>query len=110
MTPPDSENISAGKKGKARAWIAVGCAAGLGILLTVGILLRADHPSSADVKGEPGISYSHDTVASVPWSIHIVKVDRKRKDIAFVAPKAKGKILGVSTISEQARTLPPEMG
>jgi len=110
MTPPDSENVGPGKKGKTKAWIAIGCAAGLGILLAVGILLRADHPSTADVKGEPGISYTHDIVASVPWSIHVVKVDRKRKDIAFAAPLAKGKVLGVSTIAEQARTLPPEIG
>src|SRR5437899_4236720 len=109
MSQPENE-LRSGRKGKTKAWIALGCTAALGVLLAVGILLRADHPSSSDVKGEPGISYSHDTVDSVPWSIHVVKVDRKRKDIAFVAPLAKGKILGVSTISEQARTLPPEMG
>ena len=61
-------------------------------------------------KSEPGVTYRNDRVASVPWSIHIVKVDRTRKDLAFQAPLALGTVLGVSLISEQARAIPPALG
>ena len=59
---------------------------------------------------EPGVTHRHEQVASAPWSIHIVKVDRTRKDLAFYAPLATGTVLGVNLISEQARDIPPGMG
>jgi hypothetical protein len=46
----------------------------------------------------------------VPWSIHLIKIDRARKDLTFVAPLARDKVLGVSRISEQARAIPAEIG
>ena len=61
-------------------------------------------------KSEPGVTHRHDRVAGVPWSIHIVKVDRTRKDIAFHAPLATGTVLGVSLISEQAQAVSPDIG
>jgi hypothetical protein len=39
-----------------------------------------------------------------------VKVDRSRKDLTFFAALATGQVLGVSRISEQARSIPPEIG
>jgi len=28
---------------------------------------------------EPGVSYTNDRVAAVPWSIHVLKIDRSRR-------------------------------
>ena len=62
------------------------------------------------IQSEPGVTHRNDRVASAPWSIHIVKVDRTRQDLAFYAPLATGTVLGVNLISEQARDIPPAMG
>ena len=59
---------------------------------------------------EPGVTHRHEQVASEPWSIHVVKVDRTRQDLAFYAPLATGTVLGVNLISEQARDIPPGIG
>ncbi len=87
--------------------IIVVCVADLAAFLGLG------NPGSAaarEPKSEPGVSYKNERVASVPWSIHVLKIDRTRKDLTYVAAHAKGKVLGVSLIAEQARTVPPEIG
>jgi len=40
----------------------------------------------------------------------VLKIDRSRKDLTFIAAHAKDKVLGVSRIAEQARALRPEIG
>jgi len=75
-----------------------------------GILLRAGDSDAREAKSEPGVAYSNDKVDRVPWSIHVVKIDRSRKDLAFFSAHAKDKVLGVSLISEQARAIPREIG
>ena len=59
---------------------------------------------------EPGVTHFNDRIASEPWSIHVVKVDRSRKDLGFIAPLAMGTVLGVSRISEQAEAIPRAQG
>src|ERR1041384_6395778 len=82
-------------------------ALGLAFLLA---LAWAVPTEAREIKSEPGISYDHDTVEKEPWSIHIIKVDRSRKDLGFFAPHARGKVLGVSLLADQARSIPPEIG
>jgi len=72
--------------------------------------VRADVSDARQAKSEPGVAYSNDRVARVPWSIHVVKVDRSRKDLTFFSAHAKDKVLGVSMIAEQARAIPREIG
>jgi hypothetical protein len=67
-------------------------------------------PNARPLNSEPGISYTNDVVPSVPWSIHVVKIDRSRKDLTFFSAHARGKVLGVSLIAEQARSIPPQLG
>ncbi len=86
------------------------CAAGLLVSLAAGILARADVSDAREAKTEPGVAYSNDRVARVPWSIHVVKIDRSRKDLAFFSAHARDKVLGVSLIAEQARAIPREIG
>jgi hypothetical protein len=85
-------------------------AAGLAVFLGVGLLVRAGASDAREPKSELGVSYSNDRIARAPWSIHILKIDRSRKDLAFVAAHARDKVLGVSLISQQARAVPPEIG
>lgn len=62
------------------------------------------------ISSEPGITYTNERVASVPWSIHVLKVDRSRKDLTFYTALARNKVLGVSLIRDQARSVPAEFG
>ena len=57
-----------------------------------------------------GVFYSHDKVADVPWSIHVLKIDRGRADLEFQTTLAKGAAMGLGTMTEQMKTLPPELG
>ena len=86
------------------------CGVALVGLLAAGILARADVSDSSPAKSEPGVTYSSDKVAHVPWSIHVVKVDRSRKDLTFFSAHAKDKVLGVGLLAEQARAIPREIG
>src|ERR1041385_2860786 len=66
---------------------------GFGILLWLTAALASDltnHPSAtlstnhpASLARGPGITYKHDDVTEVPWSIHLVQVDRSRADLKF---------------------------
>ena len=46
----------------------------------------------------------------IPWSIHVIKIDRARKDLTFFSAHARGKVLGVSLLAEQARAVPAALG
>src|SRR5262249_54435731 len=90
--------------------IAAASATILAVLLTVRVLVRAGGSGTRDPKPEPGLSYKNDRIARVPWSIHVLKIDRTRKDLTFFSAHAKDKILGVSLIADQARAVPREVG
>ena len=57
-----------------------------------------------------GISYHHDKVSKVPWSIHVVKVARGRGDLELRTMLGKGARLGLSTLAQQIDALPPDAG
>lgn len=58
----------------------------------------------------PGLEYLHERIGEVPWSIHVVKVDRTRPDFRVVSTLAQGTILGLSPLTEQIRSLPAGAG
>src|ERR1041385_3071597 len=102
---------SSPRKARKRSWmIAIIGGASLVVLLAVGALVRAGASEARPAKSEPGISYTNTRVASVPWSIHVLKIDRSRKDLAFFSAHAKERVLGVSLIADQARAVPREIG
>src|SRR5436305_625474 len=96
-----------------------------GVILAVGLLLAffvftATTSLRTNVKAgstsdsvEPGIVHIHDakeTPSGEPWSIHVLKIDRSRKDLIFCTPIARRQILGVSRISEIAAEIPASVG
>ena len=93
-----------------KARLVLALVAVVALLLTLGFLRPAAHSDSRDSSSEPGLTYIHDVQSQVPWSIHIVKIDRSRKDLAYYTPLARDKILGISRLSEQARVVPAELG
>ena len=90
------------------------CVLGLASLLVVVIfgsrMIAHGDPSTRDATAEPGLSYTNIRVASEPWSIHVLKIDRSRKDLTFFAAHARDKVLAVSLIAEQAQSVPRDVG
>jgi large repetitive protein len=75
--------------------------------------VRAIEPQTtafAQTQAEPGITYTNVKVVSEPWSIHVLKIDRSRKDLTFFTAHARDKVLGVSLLADQARAIPREFG
>jgi len=56
------------------------------------------------------VFYTNEVVASVPWSIHILKIDRTRQDVRFTTTLGGGKVLGMGVVSEQIKSLPAGAG
>lgn len=71
---------------------------------------RPVHGSSREISAEPGISYFQERIPEEPWSIHVIKVERSRHDLDFYAPLAGGRVLGLATLSAQARSIPRALG
>jgi hypothetical protein len=85
------------------------------MLLALGVigprmLSQARASDAREATSEPGLTYTNVRVANVPWSIHVLKIDRSRKDLTFFAAHAKDKVLGVSLLADQARAVPRELG
>lgn len=79
-----------------------------GVLVSGG-LLGATDPTPFPKNGH-GVSYVNDRVAEGPWSIHILKIDRSREDYEWHTTLGKGCKLGLSTLREQVKLLPAELG
>lgn len=66
--------------------------------------------SSVPAKHDRGFSYQHVPVPDVPWSIHILKVERNRRDLEFHTTLARSNAIGMAVVSAQVKTLPPDLG
>lgn len=86
------------------------CIAGSALLFAIGFVPEASAAGPSLLRSEPGLSYTNIKVASEPWSIHVLKIDRSQKDLAFFSAHAKNRVLGVSLVAEQARAVPSEIG
>ena len=74
------------------------------------LLLRASDERPQPPRGGLGIKYDHDEDSKMPWSIHVLKIDRTRTDLEFHTTLGRGGSIGYSTLSEQLKTLPPALG
>ncbi len=57
-----------------------------------------------------GILYTNYRIRSEPWSIHVVKVDRKNPSFELRSMHAEAKALGLSTLTEQIDLVPASAG
>lgn len=78
--------------------------------LTCTPLVRATSPTNQPAARGPGITYEHDEVPEVPWSIHIAKVDRSRADIGLETTMGGGTQFGMNLVSEQVKSIPTNAG
>ena len=56
------------------------------------------------------VSYTNEVVPSIPWSIHVVKIDRARQNVRFCTTLGGGNVLGMGIVSDQVKTLPAGAG
>ncbi|HTL58363.1 MAG TPA: phosphodiester glycosidase family protein [Candidatus Limnocylindrales bacterium] len=61
-------------------------------------------------KFERWFSYTNVVIDDIPWSIHIVKLDRSSRGFEFVTTLGRGTNFGMGTVSEQLKALPRELG
>lgn len=75
---------------------------------------RAARPAPAQAAAGPaGVTYRNHKLTTddgQPWSLHILKIDRSRKDLGFYSAHARDQVLAVSYIKDQAAAVPPEVG
>jgi hypothetical protein len=80
-------------------------------------LLILFHPAHARAGEKPAtanldryISYTNVVLEDVPWSIHVVKIERAGADLRFHATLGGGEIMGSDIVTKQIQTLPRTVG
>ncbi|HXG48749.1 MAG TPA: hypothetical protein VNO52_14080, partial [Methylomirabilota bacterium] len=58
----------------------------------------------------PGITYTNERRRDVPWSIHVIKIDRSRTDLEVHSMLARETVLGLATLVQQIKSLPNSLG
>ena len=61
-----------------------------------------------DARG--GFHYRHDVIPEAPWSVHILRLDRRRRDLVLTTSLGNGHRIGKATVSDQVRLLPDSVG
>ncbi len=79
-------------------------------LLAFALNAFSAEPKLSYRKISPGIEYANECVTNVPWSIHVIKIDRHRNDLKLVSTLAKGTIFGLSSLIEQVESISPKVG
>ena len=88
------------------------------LILVCGLAAATDHTTNGANGGAAarprertgGITYFHDEDTAVPWSIHVVKVDRSHPDLRFETTLGSGRQIGMSLVSDQVKTLAAQHG
>lgn len=57
-----------------------------------------------------GLLYKNERIRSVPWSIHVLRIDRSRSDFELATTLAQGRVLGLAPLTDQLRTVSRERG
>ena len=74
----------------------------------VQIVAKEAAPPLAEVS--PGIAYGQRRLPAIPWSIHIVQIDRKRAELRLESRHAGPGAVGLSPLSAQIAAVPMAMG
>ena len=61
-------------------------------------------------KPERAFSYTNEVVSKMPWSIHVVRVERSHPDLQFCTTLGGGTVLGMGILTNQLKALPLELG
>ena len=78
--------------------------------LSCATAVLGDDVTNAPTKPDRYFSYTNDVDEEVPWSIHVVKIDLSRAELRLTTTLGDGETLGMSTVTEQLKSLPPDLG
>lgn len=70
----------------------------------------APAPNPIAPKPSRGFTYFNDKVSSVPWSVHIVKIDRSHTDLELHTSLGLTNSFGMAVVSDHVKTLPHSLG
>jgi hypothetical protein len=73
----------------------------LALLISAACLAPAENISTAPAGALLGLAYTNSRVADVPWSIHVVQLDRANAHYQIESVHAGGGALGLDTLSSQ---------
>ena len=111
VLPPPLPSVKARPNYLPRVLVMLLLGGGLLVLVaSLGKFVRAGDSTTAWQSPETGVGYRNERIGRVPWSIHVVRVDRSNKGLGFYAALSENQVLGVSRISEQARIVPADFG
>jgi large repetitive protein len=79
------------------------------------VLMPLSLRSANDTENRPhsrdlGFTYQNDRDTEVPWSIHVVKIDRTHQDLELHTTLAGNTVFGLTTLTDQIKGLPPDLG
>ena len=60
--------------------------------------------------GERGVSFKRYSIREVPWSVNVIRIDRKRPEFALTTTLGEGTRQGLRPITEQIRRIPKGVG
>ena len=86
--------------------------AGCGVVLALWTLpvFRGHLSNVLNPEAAGGLIYFHDSDRRVPWSMHVIKLRRARKDLELHSTIGQGTCLGIATLSDQVKRLPAQWG
>jgi hypothetical protein len=101
--------LSALAAGLGHSWRA-GRWLGLALLLSAAALPLAAAPSTTPAGALAGLAYSNSRIADVPWSIHVVRLDRANSQYQVESVHARGEALSLDTLTDQLGLVKPSLG
>ena len=81
-----------------------------GAILTLALTLAPLALGAADNAAEKSVIYKNERIESEPWSIHFVKIARDDPTLEIHSTLARGTVLGLATVSDQALARPAGTG
>lgn len=73
-------------------------------------VLLASGEAHQPLRPQRGYTYARDMISEIPWSIHILKIDRQRSDLALHTVVGQYPRLGMATVPDQVKSLPQSLG
>src|SRR5579862_6719089 len=86
------------------------CSLRLPLLLSLSAFVAATDCSRASGVGLPGLAYTNSRIANVPWSIHVVQLDRANTQYQIQSLHAHKEAVGLDTLSDQLGLVSPAQG
>jgi hypothetical protein len=78
--------------------------------LSVLVAVALQHSFAAESHSGTGFTYRHETVSEMPWSIHVLTIDRSNHDLRLQTVLANGTKIGLNSLHNQVRLMPADFG